>query len=55
MQDTFLDEITTIICVHTHIYRVDILDSKLNVLSQIADWQISHTGSQDWTDKGLVV
>lgn len=42
-------------CVHTYMYRVDVSDGKLNVLTQVAYWQIGHTSGQDWTDKGFVI
>lgn len=41
--------------VHTHMYGVDVPDGELNVLRQVAYWQIGHTGSQDWTDQGSVI
>lgn len=41
--------------VHTYMYAVDVSDGKLNVFSQVTEWQIGHTGAEDWTDKGLFI
>lgn len=41
--------------IYTYMIGVGMSDGKLNVLRQVAYWQICNTTADYWTDPGLVV